>query len=55
MLNVFDFEHSYTCITYTGDNIDFQTGQFVDFEQFKIDSHFSDFGQVKIDPTSSGK
>ena len=28
---------------------DFQTGYFADFEQFKIDSHFDDFGQVKID------
>ena len=24
--------------------IDFQIGQFADFEQFKIDSHFSNFG-----------
>ena len=29
---------------------DFQTGKFVDFEQFKIDSHFADFGQVQSDP-----
>ena len=26
--------------------MDFQTGHFVDFEQFKIDSHFAVFGQV---------
>ena len=26
-----------------------QTGNFAEFEQFKIDSHFADFGQVKID------
>ena len=24
---------------------------FADFEQFKVDSHSADFGQVKIDPT----
>ena len=30
---------------------DFQTGNFANFEQFTIDSHFSDFGQVKIDPS----
>ena len=28
---------------------DFQTGHFADSEQFKIDSHFVDFGQVNID------
>ena len=32
---------------------DFQTGHFADLEQFKIDSHFADFGLVKIDPASS--
>ena len=31
--------------------LDFQTGHFADFEQFKIDSIFVDFGQDKIDPT----
>ena len=36
----------------TGD-IDFQTRHFVDFEKFKINSHFSGFWQVKIDPTRS--
>ena len=30
--------------------IDFQTGHFADFEQFKVDIHFANFGQVKIDP-----
>ena len=29
---------------------DFQTGNFDDFEQFKIDSHFAVFGQVIINP-----
>ena len=29
---------------------DFQTGKFADFEQFKIDSHFANFGQVQSDP-----
>ena len=29
---------------------DFQSGNFANFEQFKIDSHFAEFGQVKIDP-----
>ena len=28
-----------------------QTGDFADFEQFKIDSHFDNFGQEKIGPT----
>ena len=30
--------------------IDFQTGHFADFEQFRVDIHFANFGQVKIDP-----
>ena len=30
--------------------IDFQTGHFAEFEQFKVDIHFVDFGQVKIVP-----
>ena len=34
-------------------HVDFQTGPFADFEQFKVDSHFGDFGKVKIDPTYS--
>ena len=29
---------------------DFQTGKFADFEQFKIDSHFSNFRQVQRGP-----
>ena len=29
--------------------IDFQTGHFANIEQFKIYSHFTDFGQFKID------
>ena len=33
--------------------IDFQIDHFVDLEQFKIDSHFANFGQVKIDPIES--
>ena len=32
---------------------DFQTGKFADFEQFKIDSHFANFGQVQSDPNCS--
>ena len=32
-------------------DIDFQTAHFVDIERFKVDSHFADFNQVKIDPT----
>ena len=27
----------------------FQTGHFADFEQFKVDIHFANFGQVRID------
>ena len=30
--------------------IDFQTGHFANFEQFKIDSHFANFGKVNINP-----
>ena len=30
--------------------IDFQTGHFADFQQFKIDIHFANFSQVIIDP-----
>ena len=30
--------------------IDFQTGHLVNFEQFKIDSHFDDFGLVIVEP-----
>ena len=33
--------------------IDFQTSHFADFEQFKVDIYFSNFGQVKIDPIQS--
>ena len=29
--------------------IDFHTSHLGDFEQFKIDSQFADFGQIKID------
>ena len=32
---------------------DFQTGSFGDVEQFKIDNHSDDFGQVKIDHNCS--
>ena len=33
---------------------DFQTGKFAaDFEQFKIDSHFANFGQVQSEPNCS--
>ena len=32
---------------------DFQTGKFADFEQFKIDSCFANFGQVQSDPYCS--
>ena len=28
----------------------FQTGQTADFEQFKVDIYFANFGQVKIGP-----
>ena len=35
----------------TGDiYIDFQTSHFAEFEQFKVDIYFANFGQVKIDP-----
>ena len=37
----------------TWDYIDFQTGHFADDEQFKVDSHSADFGQVKTYPTCS--
>ena len=30
--------------------IDFQTGLFADFEQFKIDNNFANFGQVIFHP-----
>ena len=30
--------------------MDVQTGHFAEFQQFKIVSHFSDFGQVLNDP-----
>ena len=33
--------------------IDFQIGHSADFEQFKVDVHFANFGQVKTDPTCS--
>ena len=36
----------------TGD-IDFETGHFASFEQFKIDLYFANSGQVKIDPVRS--
>ena len=29
---------------------DFQTGKFADFEQFQIESHFANFGQLYKDP-----
>ena len=32
---------------------DFQTNHFADFELFKADTCFSNFGQVKIDPIRS--
>ena len=31
--------------------MDSQIAHFADIEQFKIDSHFADFGQIKIGPT----
>ena len=31
-------------------DIDFQANHLANFEGFKIDSSFADFGQVKIDP-----
>ena len=34
-------------------DIDFQTSHFTDFEQFKVDFHFANFGSVKIDPIRS--
>ena len=33
--------------------IDFQTGHFADFKQFKIYSHFANFEQVKAGPVRS--
>ena len=46
MLSKFDF----CSFPVTGDNIGFQTGHLGNFEQFKFDSHFSDYQQIKIDP-----
>ena len=38
----------------TGNYADFnQFGYFANFEEFKTDSNFADFGQVTIDPTHS--
>ena len=34
-------------------DIDFQTGHFADFDQFKVDSHSATLGKSKIDPTRS--
>ena len=34
--------------------MDFQTGHFADFKLFKINSHFANFGKVKIDFTCLG-
>ena len=34
------------------EDIDFQTGYFADFEEFKVDIYFAKFGQVRIDPCS---
>ena len=31
--------------------MDSQIAHLADIEQFKIDSHFADFGQLDIDPT----
>ena len=31
----------------------FQIGYFADLEQFKVDIHFANFGQVEIDPICS--
>ena len=33
--------------------IDFQTSDFADFEQLKVDIYFANFGQVKTDPIRS--
>ena len=33
--------------------IDFQIGHFDDFEQFKVDVHFANLGQVKTNAISS--
>ena len=33
--------------------IDFQIGDFADFEQFKVDVYFANFGEVKTDPICS--
>ena len=33
--------------------IDFQTSHFANFEQFKVDNYFTNFGQVKIQPIRS--
>ena len=46
MLSKFDF----CSFSVTGDNIGFQTGHLGNFEQFKFDSHFSDYKQIKTDP-----
>ena len=33
--------------------IDFQTGHFAGFEQFKVDIHSANFGQIEGEPISS--
>ena len=48
LLSKFDI----SCFFVTGADINFQIGYFADFEEFKIDSHFDYYGQVKIDPYS---
>ena len=32
--------------------MDFQIRHFADFDQFQLDIHFANFGQVNIDPIS---
>ena len=35
------------------EDIDFQTDNFADFEQFKVGIYFANIGQIKIDPICS--
>ena len=51
--NSFFIELWWLLLNYVLVYIDFQTGHFSDFEQFKVDIHFASFGQIRIDPISS--
>ena len=46
------FKFNVPSFSLTGD-LDFQTGHFADFEQFKVDIHFAKLKQVQTDPICS--